>query len=128
MDKPQFTELFAHLFTGLGSRPVSGQADVWYQVIYGRGFSYPVVAKAVETLIAESRTSRPLPRDLIAECAKIQVRTADRERAAEKEEENAPWRAQTVNGAPVLKFANKVAAALRGDEEAGRELGWEQSV
>ena len=87
MTKEQFNPLFHNLFTGLGSRPVAGQADVWYQTIRDRGFSYAIVAQAVERLIAASRTSRPLPKDLIAECSKVAVNQAEYQRKQGNDEE-----------------------------------------
>jgi len=124
VDKQHFTELFDHLYTGLGSRPVSGQADVWFQIINGRMFSYSVVAKAVETLIATAKKSRPLPADLIAECSKIQVQITENDRAKEKEIEDGPFRAKLADGTPISRIASKVVAALKGDEEAQKELNW----
>lgn len=125
MNKNDFFNLFQGLCSALGRNANAKQSDIWFQLCRDRGFSLSLVAKAIDNMIANT-TRFPYPKDLIAECSRIQVRVAETERAEEKEEENAPWRALTDDGCPVSQIAAKVSAALRGSEDAREELGWNE--
>lgn len=125
MKEQEFIDQFTGMAQGFGRSSNTAQAKIWFQAMRDRRYTLPVVARAVERLIANNPRF-PVLKDLIAECSKIQVSIAERERAKEKDVENAPFRAVTVDGTPVSQIAAKVSAALRGDNEARVELGWDE--
>ena len=129
MTTPDFYQLYEGLCNALGRRPNGGQSDIWFQLCRDRGYSLPVVARAIDNLIATSNRF-PVPKDLISACSKIQAQISENERIKEKEVEDGPFRAKLVDGTPVSRIAATMVKALKHEEldEAEqaklKEMGW----
>lgn len=130
MTKTDFYSQYEGLCNALGRRPSSGQSDIWFQLCRDRGYSLPVVARAIDNLIATSNRF-PVPKDLIIACSKIQTQVSENERIKEKAIEDAPFRAKLVDGTPISRIASSMVKALKHEEldeteqAKLKELGYE---
>ena len=125
--KSQLIEALKYLASGfIGAPKLSdGVAEAWLHDLKALNIEHTDLTQAVEVLRRKMTSFPRTVAPIVEQAIKHRNTRLDYERRVEKEEENQPFRAKTVDGTPIGQIAGKVAKALRHDEAARKELGWE---
>lgn len=126
MDKTQFEHALYELAetyprANLGQKTI----DIWYKRCNLKGYAIYDLALAIERLQDTQRTMPSLA-ELMKVCSEQQSRRLETDAYRLRENDKKEWQATMSDGTPVLKYTQKVLAALGGNEEAISELAWDK--